>query len=160
MPIDSAGGIDGADPKGVILPDDTEDRKRRKQRWTAVVQRYFANPISRRVARFVPGQALVETTGRVSGQPRRAPVGGRLADGDFWLVSSHGRRAQYVRNIIADPRVRVQIGGHWYSGTAYLLDDDDPHQRMAKLPSVNSAVVRLLGTDLLTIRIDLDDSPN
>jgi deazaflavin-dependent oxidoreductase (nitroreductase family) len=74
----------------------------------------------------------------------------------FWLVSDHGRASNYVRNIEADPRVRVQIRGLWRSGTALLLDDDDPTQRLRTMPKLNSALVRALGTDLLTVRVDLD----
>ena len=39
------------------------------------------------------------------------PVGGRLDGSTFWIVSEHGHRSDYVRNIAADPRVRVQIRG-------------------------------------------------
>ena len=56
----------------------------------------------------------------------------------------------------ATPRVRVQLRGHWREGTAHLLDDDDPRARLRKLPAYNSFMVRLVGTNLLTIRIDLD----
>ncbi len=36
------------------------------------------------------------------------------------------------------------------------MPDDDPLQRLGNLPRLNSAVVRLMGSDLLTIRVDLD----
>jgi deazaflavin-dependent oxidoreductase (nitroreductase family) len=119
-------------------------------------QRWLVNPVARRAARFRPGAAVVETTGRRSGVPRRTPVGGTLEGATFWWVSEFGRRSQYVRNIEADPRVRVQLKGRWYAGTAAPVDDDDPYERLKRLPKSNSAVVRLLGTDLLTMRIDLD----
>ena len=58
----------------------------------------------------MPGVAILETTGRKSGQPRRTPVT-RSLDGDtFWIVAEHGRKAGYVRNIQADPRVRIKLG--------------------------------------------------
>jgi deazaflavin-dependent oxidoreductase (nitroreductase family) len=102
--------------------------------------------------------ALLETTGRRSGQPRRTPVGNGLRDGTFWIVTEHGRRAAYVKNIEADPRVRVKVGRRWYSGTARVLPDDDPYERMRMLRrSVNDSAVRLMGTEHLTIRVDLDD---
>jgi F420H(2)-dependent quinone reductase len=41
-------------------------------------------------------------------------------------------------------------------GTAQLLPDDDVSERLRGLPGVNSALVRLMGSDLLTIRVDLD----
>ncbi|HEX8645646.1 MAG TPA: nitroreductase/quinone reductase family protein [Thermoleophilaceae bacterium] len=101
--------------------------------------------------------ALLETTGRKSGQPRRTPVGNGLRGDHFWIVTEHGRRAAYVRNIQADPRVRVKIGRRWYSGTAHVLPDDDPRARMKMLGRpANDSVVRLMATELLTIRVDLD----
>jgi deazaflavin-dependent oxidoreductase (nitroreductase family) len=116
----------------------------------------LVNPVMRPAARFVPGMAVIETRGRRSGLPRRVPVGGRLEGSSFWLVAEHGRWANYVRNIQADPRVRLMIGGQWHDGTAHLLPDDDVRQRLKRLPAYNSLFVRLQGTDLLTLRIDLD----
>jgi deazaflavin-dependent oxidoreductase (nitroreductase family) len=107
-----------------------------------------------------PSVALLETTGRKSGQPRRTPVGNGLRGQHFWIVTEHGRRAAYVRNIEADPRVRVKVGRRWYAGTAHVLPDDDPIERMRSLGRrANDSMVRLMGTEHLTIRIDLDDSP-
>jgi deazaflavin-dependent oxidoreductase (nitroreductase family) len=100
--------------------------------------------------------AVLETTGRVSGLPRRTPVGGRLEGATFWLVSEFGRGAQYVRNLEADPRVRLQVRGRWRTGRAVVVDDDVPLERLRTLPAVNSFFVRLVGPDLLTIRVDLD----
>lgn len=110
------------------------------------------------VVRRLPGQTLLETTGRVSGLARRTPVGGRREGDSFWLVSEFGERSQYVRNIRADPRVRVRIRGRWHAGTARLLPDDDPQARLRRLPRVNSAAVRMMGTrtGLLTVRVELD----
>lgn len=134
----------------------TSLRQRRKKRVVDLFQRHVANPVVRQVAGRVPGApVLLETIGRTSGQPRRNPVGGRLVDDSFWLVSEHGLRSQYVKNMVADPRVRVRIRGRWRTGTAHLLRDDDPRARLRSLPRGNSAAVRAMGTDLLTIRIDL-----
>ena len=115
------------------------------------VQRRIVNPIGRQLP-----VTMIETTGRKSGQPRRTAVGGRLVGNQFWMVSEHGEHSHYVHNIKADPKVSVRIGGRWRTGTAHLLPDDDPIARLGKLPALNSAVVRLMGSDLLTIRIDLD----
>ncbi|MGB8506019.1 nitroreductase/quinone reductase family protein, partial [Mycobacterium sp.] len=64
--------------------------------------------------------------------------------------------SHYVHNIKANPKVRVRVGGQWRTGTAHLLPDDAPIARLGELPTLNSAVVRLMGSDLLTIRVDLD----
>ena len=109
---------------------------------------------------------LLETTGRRTGQRRRTPVcDGR--DGDtFWLVAQRGRHADWVRNIVANPRVGVKFrtgsGVGWRAGTAHILDDDDPGERRRLLAQANLArswCVRAsaaMGTSPLTVRIDLD----
>ncbi|MFG2603961.1 nitroreductase/quinone reductase family protein [Streptomyces sp. NPDC048514] len=124
-----------------------------KHRLVTRFQRYVANPLNRRL----PFQVLLETTGRTSGEPRRTPVGGRRVGDSFWLVSEFGLKSQYVRNIQADPRVRVRIAGRWHHGTALLLPADDARARLRSLPRFNSAAVRAFGTDLLTVRVDLTD---
>ncbi|MEJ3653517.1 nitroreductase/quinone reductase family protein [Actinomycetes bacterium KLBMP 9759] len=104
---------------------------------------------------FLPGTALLETTGRRTGLPRTTPIGGRLVDGSFWLVSDHGFASAYVRNVAADPRVRLRVAGRWRDGVALPMPDDDPRARLRHLPTLNGLLVRALGTDLLTVRIDL-----
>ncbi|NJP51303.1 nitroreductase family deazaflavin-dependent oxidoreductase [Streptomyces sp. SBST2-5] len=128
----------------------TTNAERKYRRATAFQRRI--NPLLRRL----PFQTVLETTGRVSGLPRLTPVGGRRIGDSFWLVSEFGERSQYVRNIKANPRVRLRIRGRWYSGTAHLLPGDDPVARLRTLPRYNSAVVRAVGAGLLTVRIDLD----
>jgi deazaflavin-dependent oxidoreductase (nitroreductase family) len=124
----------------------------RKYRIVTAFQRHVGNPVLRRL----PLQTVLETTGRVSGLPRRTPVGGRRVGDSFWLVSEYGERSQYVRNIRANPRVRVRIRGRWHTGTAHPLPGDDPRARLKTLPRFNSAAVRALGAELLTVRVDLD----
>jgi deazaflavin-dependent oxidoreductase (nitroreductase family) len=122
-----------------------------KRRVVHRTQRYIVNPIGRHLP-----ITMIETTGRKTGQPRRTAVGGRVIGKNFWMVSEHGEHSHYVRNIKANPKVRVRIRGRWRTGTAHLLRDDDPIARLSHLPGLNSAAVRVMGTDLLTIRVDLD----
>lgn len=136
-----------------------------KFRVVTSLQRTVLNPVVRAwLGRGLPlpGYALLETTGRRSGLPRTTPVGDGLEDSTFWIVAEHGRRAAYVRNIEANPRVRVRSRGRWRAGTAHVLPDDDPRERQRRLSHrigarINAASVRGFGTDLLTVRIDLDD---
>src|SRR5690606_41881891 len=101
----------------------TTNAERKYRRATAFQRRI--NPLLRRL----PFQTVLETTGRVSGLPRLTPVGGRRIGDSFWLVSEFGERSQYVRNIKANPRVRLRIRGRWYAGTAHLRPGDDPVAR-------------------------------
>ena len=135
-----------------------------------VVQNYVLNPPVKLLFALGigrPGYALLETIGRKTGKPRRTPVGDGRVGNQFWIVAEHGMHAGYVRNIKRNPSVRLKVRKRlrwiWITGTAYLLPDDDPRERQRWLArarpgtSSNSAIVRLLGTELLTVRIDIDE---
>jgi deazaflavin-dependent oxidoreductase (nitroreductase family) len=132
----------------------------RKRRIAKFVTNRVVNPLVRRMLEAgLPGTgaALLETTGRKSGQARRTPVGNGLRGREFWIVTEHGRHSAYVRNIEANPRVRVKVGRRWYGGTAHVLEDDDPYERIRWLGRpVNDSMLKLVGTEHLVIRIDLD----
>ena len=141
-------------------------RRELKRKLASGTARYVFNPIVRglfRVGLPAPGTAILETIGRKSGQPRRNPVTNGLVDGVFWIVAEHGRRASYVRNLEANPGVRVRVGKRWLSGTARLVPEDDPRERLRYITSrrpitrLNTTTVRLLQTNLVTVRIDLDN---
>jgi deazaflavin-dependent oxidoreductase (nitroreductase family) len=136
----------------------TRDLKRRVSKGLTV---RVVNPLVRRLLEWgVPGTgaALLETIGRRSGLPRRVPVGNGLRGNTFWIVTEHGWRADYVKNIQKNPRVRVKVAGRWRRGTAQILAHEDPYERMRKLRRrANDALVRAVGTEHLVIRIDLSD---
>ena len=136
---------------------------RTAQRWVInpVVQSLFAvglNPL---------GLVILETRGRVSGQPRRTPVGNGQMGTSLWIIAEHGSSANYVRNIGQDPRVRVRLRQglryRWVTGVATIMPDDDPLARQRRivrwhpLRALNAMNVRLLGADLLTVHIHLGD---
>jgi len=124
------------------------------RRVVRIYQRLTA-PMFRIAAGFVPGFGLVETTGRRTGLPRRTPVGGRISAGAFWFVAGIGRETFYVRNIEANPRVRVTALGRWRTGTAHLLDEDDARRRMFWVNPANGFFLLLAGGRRLTVRVDL-----
>jgi deazaflavin-dependent oxidoreductase (nitroreductase family) len=131
-------------------------------------QRWTINPLMRLLLAIGTnplGLAILETRGRVSGKPRRTPVGnGRMGE-EFWIIAEHGFRAGYVRNIQRDPRVRVRLRVglryRWVPGLATVLPDDDPLARQRRiirwhpLRAFNAMNVRVLGADLLTVRVRL-----
>jgi deazaflavin-dependent oxidoreductase (nitroreductase family) len=133
------------------------EHKRRLSKFASVK---LLNPVMRRAleAGIVPrGWALLETTGRRSGEPRRVPVGNGLRGPHFWIVAEHGRHAAYVRNLEADPRVRVKVGRRWYSGTANVLPEDDPRERLRMLNRpLNDVGLRAMASEMLVVRVDLD----
>jgi deazaflavin-dependent oxidoreductase (nitroreductase family) len=131
-----------------------------KRRVSTFLSARLLNPLVRAAARAgvpLPGYVLLETTGRRSGQPRQVPVGKALEGDTLWVVAEHGLRAAYVRNIQANPRVRVRLGRRWRTGTAHVLPDDDWRDRQRRMSNrLNSAVVRAMGTEPVTVRVDLD----
>jgi deazaflavin-dependent oxidoreductase (nitroreductase family) len=140
-----------------------------KHRIVHALQKYVLNPpikLALAMGLPLPGYALLETNGRKTGKPRRTPVGDGRIGNQFWLGAEHGMISGYVRNIEHDPHVRLKLrkglGYQWHSGTAHLLSDDDPRERQRWLadqkPSSagNARAVRLFGTQLLSVRIDLD----
>jgi len=163
-------------PAGRRIPIGTDGRDYRvrethemKHRIVHTVQKFLLNPpikLALAIGLPLPGYALLETKGRKTGKPRRTPVGDGRIGNEFWLVAEHGMKAGYVRNIIRDPHVRLKLREgfkiRWHTGTAHLLPDDSPRERQrwlaTQLPSSagNARAVRLFGTQLLSVRIDLD----
>jgi deazaflavin-dependent oxidoreductase (nitroreductase family) len=119
-----------------------------------------------------PTYAVLETVGRRTGLPRRVPVANGLDGDTFWLFAPLGERSAYVRNLRADPRVRIKarparlrdgLRSRWRTGTAHPLPGDDAFARHRALgrgrPGYrhDGVLLRALGDgDMLTIRIDLD----
>jgi deazaflavin-dependent oxidoreductase (nitroreductase family) len=134
--------------------------RRAKRRFFRTITNRAVNPIVRPVLErgaFGRGWSLLETRGRVTGKPRVVPVGNGLRGDVFWIVTEHGYHADYVRNILADPRVRVRVGGRWRSGRAEVLADDDPYARLRALRRpLNDAMLLAVGTEQLVVRIDLE----
>jgi deazaflavin-dependent oxidoreductase (nitroreductase family) len=140
-----------------------------KDRLIYPLQKRVVNPIvmlAHNLGIPPPGDALLETTGRRTGRPVRTPVCDGL-DGDvFWLIAQQGRRADWVKNIQADPRVRVKVrigsGVVWRAGTARIVDEDDPRERQRRIGEGNLArrlcvsASMAMATDPLTVRVDLD----
>lgn len=139
-----------------------------KGRIVRLLQTHAVNPVvmlAHNLGLPPPGDALLETTGRRTGLPRHTPVCDGLTGDVFWLVAQHGHHADWVRNIEADPRVRVKVrtgsGVRWRAGTAHILDDDPSERR--RLIGEGSPARRLCmaaaavgDTDPLTVRVDLD----
>lgn len=109
---------------------------------------------------LVPGHVVVETTGRRSGRCRRTVVGMHRDGPVGWVVAEQGRRAGYVRNLVADPHVRVRTGRRWFPAIATIAANDDPQARLDSFGRPrHAAAVRRFGTDLLSIRFDLVPGP-
>ena len=66
----------------------------------------------------------VTTTGRRTGLPREIEIWFTERDGRFYIIAEHPDRANWVRNIRANPHVHVRIGDRRFEGVARVVDDD------------------------------------
>jgi deazaflavin-dependent oxidoreductase (nitroreductase family) len=133
------------------------------------LQTSLVNPIVRaawRVGLGPPGDALLETTGRRTGRRRLTPICDGQDGDTVWVVSQRGHGSDYVRNIEANPRVRVRvrIGARtkWLAGTARVIDADDPTERRRLIGRgdfwrrICVQASGAMSTSPLTVRIDLE----
>ena len=139
-----------------------------RHRVTDQLQKSVINPLDKLAFALripPPGDALLETTGRRTGRPRVTPVCDGLQGDTFWIVAQQGHDADYVQNIQANSRVRVKASlsrSGWRAGTAHVLDDDDPEERVRILSHSNRwrrlclQASSAMSTSPLTVRIDLD----
>ena len=77
---------------------------------------------------------MLEHIGRKSGAPRYAvlEVADHPAPGIYVVASGFGRKAQWFRNIQANPRVRVYVGSHApRRATARVLDQRETDRTLA-----------------------------
>jgi deazaflavin-dependent oxidoreductase (nitroreductase family) len=130
------------------------------------LEKYVFNPATRLLLRLgiaPKAFALLETKGRKSGDARLTPVGNGLDGSVFWIVAEHGARCDYVKNLLADPKVRVKVGRRWFRGTASIVQDDDSLGRRRILDRKNGmigkadgVIFRASASEPLTVRVDLD----
>jgi deazaflavin-dependent oxidoreductase (nitroreductase family) len=107
--------------------------------------------------RAIPECRLV-TTGRRSGQPRDIRIW-FAADGDtLFLLAGDRERAHWVRNLQAEPIVRVDIGGHVFRGRGRVIDGgaDDPLARDTVAAKYGTKWLERWLRESLPVRIDLE----
>ena len=128
-----------------------------KRRISTFFQKHLINPrVLRQAGESGSPAAVLETTGRNSGLPRQIPILAGLQGDVLWIAAHHGRSAAWVKNVGANPRVRVRVGGRWRTGTATVVPGDETLKRVGSIDPHIADRARQMGTDLLTVRVDLD----
>jgi deazaflavin-dependent oxidoreductase (nitroreductase family) len=137
-------------PESAPALDAPELRRRSRHRtfWRLV------NPPTRGVAGFMPWWVLLETNGRKTGRRRTTPLARGPVDGDVvWLISVHGRHAHWVRNLEAQPKVRIKLSGRWHDACATVHGYDESIIRRFNLYARSGP--RTLGIDPTLVRVEL-----
>ena len=75
----------------------------------------------------------VTTTGRVTGRPHEIEIWFGYADGTLYLMSGGGRRSDWVKNMLADPRVTVRVDTETFAARAHVVEDPDEETTARRL---------------------------
>ena len=65
------------------------------------------------------------TTGRRSGRPHRIEIWFAAHGRTLYLLAGGGGSSDWVRNLVADPAVTLELGGEVHSARARLVEDSD-----------------------------------
>jgi len=68
---------------------------------------------------------LLRVRGRKSGLVREHALSYLVADGSVWVMAGFGRRTEWFRNLIADPRVEVVLPGRALRCRGEIVDDPE-----------------------------------
>lgn len=77
----------------------------------------------RRGARLGQLVLLLTTTGRKTGLPRTTPLQYEIVDDVIYVASARGQKADWFRNIVANPHVQVQIRDQRFDSEAEPITD-------------------------------------
>lgn len=77
------------------------------------------------------------TTGRRTGRPHRIEIWFAAHGPRIYLMSGGRDRADWLRNLLANPRVTIDLGDATHAGTAHVLEPGTPEDRLARELLVN-----------------------
>jgi hypothetical protein len=86
------------------------------------------------------GLIVLETSGRVSGVPRRTPLAGSVVEGHIIVGTVRGARSQWARNAAANASVRYWLMGRERTGVATVLAGWCPKPALDGLPPLVRAL--------------------
>ena len=104
---------------------------------------------------------LLTTIGRRSGKPRVTPLQYEEIDGKIYLGAALGPKADWFRNIQANPKVEVRVKSQKFSGLAEMITDtksiaDFLEIRLRRHPRMIGAMLRAEGLRMPPARGDLE----
>ncbi len=74
----------------------------------------------------------ITTRGRVTGKPHRIEIWFAQADQTIYVLSGGGDHSDWVRNLIADPVVLIEVGGFSLRGLARVMHAETSEDRLAR----------------------------
>jgi deazaflavin-dependent oxidoreductase (nitroreductase family) len=71
------------------------------------------------------GVCHLQTTGRTSGKPRTIEIWFATDGERIYMLAGGRHRTHWVRNLVANPEVRVRIGGQTLTGVARVIEGEE-----------------------------------
>ncbi len=104
---------------------------------------------------------LLTTTGRRSGLPRVTPLQYEEINGSIYVASARGTKADWYRNIVANPKVNIQVKGRQFDGEAEPVTDperiaDFLEYRLARHPRMIRFIMSREGVSKNPTRVELE----
>jgi len=93
---------------------------------------------------------LLTTIGRKTGKIRVTPLQYEEVEGNYYVASARGARADWIRNIQAHPLVEVQVRTKKFQGRAEIITDPVPiadflELRLQRRPKMVGSIMRAAG---------------
>jgi deazaflavin-dependent oxidoreductase (nitroreductase family) len=93
---------------------------------------------------------LLTTIGRKTGKPRVTPLQYEEVEGNYCVASVRGLKADWIRNIQANPLVEIQVKRRIFQGQAELITDpsriaDFLELRLERHPKIVGRIIRAAG---------------
>lgn len=73
------------------------------------------------------------TRGRMSGRPHRIEIWSAIIDGRLFVNSGGGKHSDWVKSLLADPSVGIEIGDEKWEGTAAVRAEATVHPARPRL---------------------------
>lgn len=103
---------------------------------------------------------LLTTTGRISGRIRTTALQYEEMDGYYYLGSSKGLNADWVKNILANPNVAIRVKKITFQGLAEVVTDSERiadflQLRLTRHPKMVALIMKAEGLPESPSRSDL-----
>lgn len=105
---------------------------------------------------------LLTTIGRKTGKRRITPLQYEEIDGTLYIGAARGFKADWVRNITADPHVEVRVKNHRFHGVGELITDpfliaDYVQTHLERHPHMVGAIMKIHHLPSNPSRAQLED---
>ncbi len=92
------------------------------------------------------GFIVLETRGRKTGRLRRNPLAATRIGNHVFVATFRGNQSQWVRNLVAEPRIRFWLGGKPHDARAFVMHEGKRFRVPKSLPKPLQSVVRVLAS--------------